>query len=353
MTPPSNPYNYIVKSDIRLGGVPKYILANEDEEFMAIPDNTRDCCCFIYYENENKQRVLCGTAFFIAEVLGIDKNLARMTYSNVFLVTAKHLIDDIKLQYPNSPMGIRVNSADGKTADIEIPFDVWFYHPTDSSVDAAILPWFNNEGLEITTNPTYTAVTHDVIRKNGIGIGDEVFITGLFSEHYGRKRNLPIIRTGNIAMMPEDPVQTDYGLMMAYLIELRSIGGLSGSPVYVHLQWADPKHKRTGHILYWLGMIHGHWNVGEETSIDIPIHDKGQQLNTGIGVVVPAYKILEILDREEIMAMREESKHRFAKMKVPTKDSKIKSQQGITQKEFFKVIDKASQPVQENKDNQK
>jgi hypothetical protein len=314
--------HYIVKSDYRLGGVPRYILADKDEEFVMIPDEIRDCSCFVCYENEERQHIVCGTAFFIAEVLGVsgkDKNLT-MTYSNVFLVTAKHLIDGIKLKYPNLPMGVRVNSTDGKTHDIVIPIDAWFYHPTDSSVDVAVLPWFSNEGLAFTTNPTYTAITHEVIRENGIGIGDEVFVIGLFTKHHGGERNLPIVRTGNIAMMPEEPVQTNYGLMTAYLIELRSIGGLSGSPVYVHKQWADPKHKRTGHILYWLGMIHGHWNI-EEKSIDMPIHDKEQQLNTGIGIVVPAYKILEILDREEILAMREESKRNFTQRNIPTEDS--------------------------------
>ncbi len=35
---------------------------------------------------------------------------------------------------------------------------------------------------------------------------------------------------GNIAMMPDEPVRTSIGMMESYLIEVRSIGGLSGAP---------------------------------------------------------------------------------------------------------------------------
>jgi hypothetical protein len=66
-----------------------------------------------------------------------------------------------------------------------------------------------------------------------IGIGDAVFITGLFSHHPGKARNLRVIRVGNIAAMPDEPVKTQRGEMEAYLIEARSLGGLSGSPVFV------------------------------------------------------------------------------------------------------------------------
>ena len=78
--------------------------------------------------------------------------------------------------------------------------------------------------------------TDKVINDNAIGVGDEVFLTGLFANHIGQQRNLPIIRVGNIALMPEEPVQhPSLGPIDAYLIEARSIGGLSGSPVFVHL----------------------------------------------------------------------------------------------------------------------
>ena len=54
----------------------------------------------------------------------------------------------------------------------------------------------------------------------------------------GRDRNFPIVRTGHIAMMPDEKIPKvkigDWeGNADAYLIESRSIGGWSGSPVFV------------------------------------------------------------------------------------------------------------------------
>jgi hypothetical protein len=55
----------------------------------------------------------------------------------------------------------------------------------------------------------------------------------------GRKRNIPIVRTGNISMIPSEKVpgiQIRRGESVeseVYLIEARSVGGLSGSPVFI------------------------------------------------------------------------------------------------------------------------
>jgi len=41
---------------------------------------------------------------------------------------------------------------------------------------------------------------------------------------------------GNIAAMPEELIEVrDFGMMQAYLVESRSLGGISGSPVFVHV----------------------------------------------------------------------------------------------------------------------
>jgi hypothetical protein len=64
-----------------------------------------------------------------------------------------------------------------------------------------------------------------------IGIGNEVAFAGLFVNHHGKKRNEPIVRFGNICGIPSEPVSTKAGDIEAYLVESRSVGGLSGSPV--------------------------------------------------------------------------------------------------------------------------
>jgi len=93
-------------------------------------------------------------------------------------------------------------------------------------VDHECIPLFNYNPLEIA--PT-------VRHERDIGLGDETFAIGLFRSHYGQQRNMPVIRVGNIAAMPEEPIAAKYGkdFIEGYLVEMRSIAGLSGSPVFV------------------------------------------------------------------------------------------------------------------------
>jgi hypothetical protein len=73
----------------------------------------------------------------------------------------------------------------------------------------------------------------ETIAHHDLGVGDEVFITGLFTKVTETTKNIPIVRTGTVAMMPGEEIPFGNNLIEAYLIESRSIGGLSGSPVFV------------------------------------------------------------------------------------------------------------------------
>ena len=58
---------------------------------------------------------------------------------------------------------------------------------------------------------------------------------------------------------------TDYGLTEAYLIEARSIGGLSGSPVFIPMppfqQINGEVTQGSGSLFYLLGLMHGHFDI--------------------------------------------------------------------------------------------
>ena len=130
---------------------------------------------------------------------------------------------------------------------------------------------------------------------HGVDLGDEVFISGLFSHHYGESRNIPIVRIGNLAALREEPVFTpSFGAMDAYLIEARSIGGLSGSPVFVNLgnmRTLDGMQVISGGgpKFFLLGLIHGHFDavalVGDAAEQDSTLAAKA--VNAGIAIVVP------------------------------------------------------------------
>src|SRR5207245_893618 len=117
----------------------------------------------------------------------------------------------------------------------------WWTHPTETeSVDCAVLPFGipDEMNADHSTVPLSLFATDEVIDENGIGEGDEVFMIGLFTRLAGNERNIPVVRIGNVAMMPKErlPVAKigDYrGPIDAYLMETRSFAGISGSPVFV------------------------------------------------------------------------------------------------------------------------
>lgn len=157
--------------------------------------------------------------------------------------------------------------------------------------------------------PEAAFATHEKIRDFDIGVGDEVNVIGLFTEFVGFTKHCPIVRTGNIAMMPSDKLPVDGGEMDVYLAEGRSIGGLSGSPVFVRHTVriggmadakGEPQYVAGVGRSHLLGLMRGHW--------DLPIGVHSQQaeaVNMGISIVVPAHKILEVLYHPELVALRE------------------------------------------------
>jgi hypothetical protein len=97
---------------------------------------------------------------------------------------------------------------------------------------------------------------------------------------------LPIVRFGNIALISDEFIPTTkFGDMEAYLIEARSIKGISGSPVFV-LKPTD-----NGWRASLRGLMHGHWDLKPGAIIDADDGKSGGgSMNMGIAIVVPAKK---------------------------------------------------------------
>lgn len=190
----------------------------------------------------------------------------------------------------------------------------WLFHD-DPNVDAAVLPWRPPFILDCWEFPIKNALTPTLISEEGIGLGEDVFVVGLFSRRVGQSRNIPIIRVGNIVAMPEEPIETAMGLQTAYLVELLSIGGLSGSPVFTYLGGVRRKFQSGGEMtvearagaVHLLGLIHGHWNLPSGDRVDVAhdAMDGGERVNMGIAIVVPIYLVLEILDYPKLRDARE------------------------------------------------
>jgi hypothetical protein len=277
---------------------------------MRIPDRILNCVGFISHGQEHPEYL--GTTF----IVGVPGK-----YGNAYLhaVTAKHVAECID----GGPFLIGVNFKDGEAGWFQSDLN-WWYHPTDPNVDAAVTVFTPTSRFDIEYIPENSFVNDKTIAHYGIGVGDEITIVGLFTRFHGRTKHIPIVRTGNIAMMPSDKIPSSFGEIDAYLAEGRSIGGLSGSPVFVRhtirLGGMATEHGEHQHLSglghpHFLGLMHGHW--------DLPVGGElvyAEAVNMGISIVIPAKKILEVLYHPELVAIRARQDDLFLKDHLPKLD---------------------------------
>jgi hypothetical protein len=68
----------------------------------------------------------------------------------------------------------------------------WFFHPTDKAADVALLPVsLDSTIFDFAVLPASMILTEKMRLEKGIGIGDSVFITGLFVHHVGFAKTFP------------------------------------------------------------------------------------------------------------------------------------------------------------------
>jgi hypothetical protein len=342
--------------DERIVGHRVWRLCPEGERLMFVPDRIRKSVCFLAYDTA-EGRKLAGTAFFVHVPLEGASGRGAL-----YLVTAKRVLKGAETKAINTLIYARVNDRNGSYDWIETDFRGWFEHDDDPFVDVAVLPVpAKFMPFDILPMPFGAFLTREDFKKEGIGLGDEVIISGLFVKHHGRQRNVPIIRVGNIAAMPEEKIHT----MMwgnevdidAYLIEARSIGGLSGSPVLSNagqLRVIDGKVKaRIRPKLGLIGLIHGHWN--EEFVVDESFAAHGadvETFNMGIAVVVPSSSIAEVINCAELVERRRALEQRIATSNAPTPDAVTSetvdptdSDESMTKADFERVLGKVSRRV--------
>jgi hypothetical protein len=271
---------------------------------MRVSDTLKNCVCFLCGKNNDGTYHYGGTGFFVA----IPSQTQPDKFSHVYLVTAKHTI--IKAQDEGyHRLHLRIATAGGGADFLETSGD-WTF-PDDPVTDIAVLP------LAIPANFTAAVVTLDLIATDAVissmevGIGDELIIMGLFPKRTGIKRNIPIVRSGIIAAMPEEPIEDELSgeTYEAYLAEVRSIGGLSGSPVFLRKEIVGSYTKNLGMPLtttkiVLLGLIRGHWGLRESKSLIDFAPEERDLFNSGIAIVTPIKDALTIINGEKLVRER-------------------------------------------------
>jgi hypothetical protein len=267
------------------------------------------CVVFLGYKNSVGKYHFAGSAFWISRK-GPDD--IKEEYRPAYLVTAAHVIEKIQKESSDGRVWMRINTKSGNQDWRETPLPFWKTH-SDPAVDIAVLKVGIDSDYDHVAWPLEALVIHDQLDTIETGdrrieLGDEICFAGLFHPHAGQKKNVPIVRIGTVAALRDEPVTNrDNRAMDAYLVESQSIGGLSGSPVFIDIITAktvlppsagymagayDPKSPLRFKLL---GLIHGHF--GSDIEPDSVVDDGKEKLhiNTGIAMVIPAEKILEIL----------------------------------------------------------
>lgn len=332
----------------------RFTIESGYDTHMRIPEELLNCVAFVgIVEHRDEVRAygdLIGTGFFVfrpydsPELPGLG---------SAYFVTAKHLSKDLK----GEQAYFLVNrKGGGITAFEELNDNKWWSHPTDKSADVMVGQIRQKPNPLIAPVQTKNFGVPEKLDSLSIGIGDEVFCVGLFTPASGSdKRNTPIVRHGNIAMIPGEQIQTSSGYADVYLVEARSIGGLSGSPVFVRPTirisgWEVEGEKMltygmgAGHIL--LGLMKGHWDINEDDLNKVFVeHDGESGVNMGIAMVVPAYKILETIMQPGLTQIHLQAEESALKRMIPKDDSAHSKKPIITKNKFMADLKKVSRKV--------
>jgi hypothetical protein len=217
---------------------------------------------------------------------------------------------------------IRANSKDGGVKIIESEPTDWITHP--SGHDVAILQIASGEhdiqSLDVISVLPGMFVTEQDWNIHGVNVGDEVYLIGRFINHEGKARNTPSARFGNISMMPGEPIYIDATSrpQESFVVELRSMCGYSGSPVFVHRNLARNFRPSAGAPDALLGV---HWgNISEPWPVEKKIVKQSARhalapderevdlvyANTGMNGVVPAWRLMELLEMPKVKAVRDQ-----------------------------------------------
>ena len=228
-----------------------------------------------------------------------------------YLMTAAHVVGSNVQADEDSAVRFRLNLANGESETGVIPGGDWIYG-TEEGLDVAVTPVRRQRGWETTAMDTSSFASDEALALYDMGPGDSTLAIGLYPRMLGTKRNSPLVRSGVIAGMPEDAYRSKDGNynFVPYLVECRSLNGVSGSPVYIRMredvvgpcQNPDHKHEHpvgTIDTMFLIGIVHGHWDL--KASLENDQNGESYQeavlaVNEGISILTRAQDILDFLE---------------------------------------------------------
>jgi hypothetical protein len=299
-----------------------------------IPTNIRDCVFYLYATAEDALagKNPGGTGFLTAR--GMHPSVRFLAVTN-WHVACRDGFSVIRLQ-----------NRDGSPDILEFGPEDWEFVP--GKYDIAAVP--------VSLNPMVhqTRVIHATMfepqpkrlsdgahfignsseNAHYMGVGDDTFMMGLFVDHAGLGTNVPSARFGNISLIPDKDalIKQPTGYKgLSYVVDMHSRTGFSGSPVFAYrtlggdlsnplagLQFESLDARRsslmreTGRLkaetklrllgIHW-GQFPESWELKNLDKIEEARRDhliiEGAYVTgySGMTCVIPAWQILEVLDK--------------------------------------------------------
>lgn len=276
---------------------------------MRLYDDVRDSVVYLGFPRAGHEGMLDaeGTGFLVS-----------YTGHGDYIVSAAHVAKVLE----GVPFGVRLNDKQDRARVEHVDEVKWWYHP-DTTVDVAVMEYMPPPWAKTSPWIARWFISDFKRETKDIGAGDLAYIVGMYHYLPGTTKNIPIVHTGHLAMMAEripakdwraaDPDKAAPIEIEGFLVEAQTLEGLSGSPVFVrrsiHAMVEIPDLQQTPVNVWWhgslwcLGLWHGAW-YGEPTKEKRIRRTGPVKVPAGMGVVIPAQKILDVLNRPELVAKR-------------------------------------------------
>jgi len=320
-----------------------------------IPQQVIDSVFYLYRTREDALagRAPGGTGFIVDYPAG--KSVADTAAPKFYAVTNWHVA------VREGCSVIRLNTKDGGTDIIDLGPEDWQFLP--GKYDVAVTPLsldgkthrVSSTSVFLFAQPTpkvragFAQIGFDPDKATGVG--EDVFMIGLFVDHDGVTTNVPSARFGNISMMPNPSATIKQPTSYqgeSFVVDMHSRSGFSGSPVFVYrtfgadltnLQGLDfddlqinlralaqraegTQFTRVGGRLQTRTMFQFlgiHWGqfpekwelkdrkkLAESARKDLIVEGAYVEGLSGMTCVIPAWHIMEVLDMPQLKGPRDE-----------------------------------------------
>lgn len=183
---------------------------------------------FMFGEDpETGERKACGTGSLIG-LNHPDFDPQQQFTGDAYAVTAAHVVR-------GGGSLIRLNTKDGGHRFLEFDPAEWTFSDTDDLAAVDVTDLLRDQDEAVIIHDTWLA-EQPILKHYQIGLGEDGFMLGLFSNLVGTNRNAVTGRFGNVSLLARSDAPIEYGggIRPAHLFDMKSRPGFSGSPVFIY-----------------------------------------------------------------------------------------------------------------------